>query len=73
MHYTLQVCITMMMIHCKTGLENDKLFKWITKGEQVTKYLEPTCLKVCFNKMGSNSGSNSSPTFSNRTGVPNLN
>ena len=27
----------------------------------------PPCLKVCFNSSGSSSGSNSSPTFSNKT------
>ena len=30
-----------------------------------------TCLNVCFKSNGSKTGSNSSPTFSRRTGVPN--
>lgn len=69
----LQVCIAFQKVfQCKSGLEKDKMSNWITTGVQITtKYLEPTCLKVCFNKMGSNNGSNSSPTFSKRTGVPN--
>ena len=38
---------------------------------QVLFGLLPTCLNVCFSRMGSSKGSSSSPTFSKRTGVPN--
>jgi hypothetical protein len=33
--------------------------------------LTPPCLKICLSSRGSREGSNSSPTFSNRTGSPN--
>ena len=64
-------CSSRVIMHLKITVvqlnTNLKSFEYsITLSPSLMQILPP-CLKVCFNSSGSSSGSNSSPTFSNKT------